>query len=214
MQLDQETLIWFGTLVAAVILHEVSHGVVARWFGDRTAADAGRLTLNPVPHIDPLGSIVLPMLGAIFAQPVVAWAKPVPVNPSQMRHPRRAMFVVSLAGPVTNLLLMLVSALAARALFDPTSVRPGFGLSGLPLAIQILYVFALVNLFLAIFNLLPIPPLDGSAIFELFMPREWLPRWYRFRPYGLLVIFALVFTVGIDKYLAPFQDWLVRFIFR
>ena len=107
VHLDEQTVICFGCLVVAVILHEISHGVVALWFGDRTAKEAGRLTLNPIPHIDPFGSIVLPALGAITGLPVLAWAKPVPVNPSRLRHPRRDMVFVSLAGPATNLTLMV-----------------------------------------------------------------------------------------------------------
>jgi Zn-dependent protease len=214
VHLDQDTLIFFGSLVVAVILHEISHGVVALWFGDRTAKEAGRLTLNPVPHIDPFGSIIMPALGALVGMPVIAWAKPVPVNPMRMRKPRRDLVFVSLAGPTTNLLLMLISAVAAKALFDPSTMPPAFGLSDLPLGIQILFLFALVNLFLALFNLLPIPPLDGSALIERVLPREWLPHWYRIRPYGFLVLFLLVFSTGvIGTFLRPFEDWLIRFIF-
>ena len=123
MHLDEQTVIWFGCLVVAVILHEISHGVVALWFGDRTAKEAGRLTLNPIPHIDPFGSIVLPAMGAIVGLPVLAWAKPVPVNPGRMRHPRRDMLFVSLAGPFTNFLLMVAAALAARAAVRRASRR-------------------------------------------------------------------------------------------
>jgi Zn-dependent protease len=212
VHLDEQTLIWFGCLVVAVILHEISHGVVALWFGDRTAKEAGRVTLNPVPHIDPFGSIVLPAMGAIVGLPVLAWAKPVPVNPARLRNPRRDMLFVSLAGPATNFLLMLASALAARALYaNITAVQYA---DQLPTGIQILFSFALVNLFLGLFNLLPIPPLDGSAIIERVLPGDWLPHWYRFRPYGFLVLFLLVFSTGvISEFLAPFQDALARFVF-
>src|ERR1700682_5358674 len=102
----RETIVFFVALVASIILHEISHGVVALWFGDDTAKRAGRLTLNPIPHIDPFGSIILPAMGALLGVPVIAWAKPVPVDPSQMRDPRRAMLFVGLAGPATNFLLM------------------------------------------------------------------------------------------------------------
>jgi Zn-dependent protease len=114
----EQALVFFGCLIVAVILHEVSHGLVASWFGDDTARRAGRLTLNPIPHIDPVGSIVMPALGALTGFPVLAWAKPVPVNPARMRDPRRDMLFVSLAGPTTNFLLMAIGALAARAMFD------------------------------------------------------------------------------------------------
>jgi Zn-dependent protease len=215
VRIDQETVIFFASLVVAVILHEISHGVVALWFGDHTARDAGRLTLNPIPHIDPFGSIVLPAMGAIIGIPVLAWAKPVPVNPSQLRNPRRDMVFVSLAGPGTNFLLMIVSAIAARALFDPTALPVNATINDLPLGVEILFLFALVNLFLGLFNLLPIPPLDGSALIERVLPEGWLPHWYRFRPYGFLVLFLLVFSTGvISEFLAPFENALLDFVFR
>jgi Zn-dependent protease len=209
-----QAVVYFGCLIVAVILHEISHGVVALWFGDHTAKNAGRLTLNPIPHIDPLGSIVLPAMGAVLGIPVIAWAKPVPVNPNGMRHPRRDMLYVSLAGPATNFLLMAVSALAARSLFDPTTVPSSFTISDLPLGVQILFSFAFVNLFLGLFNLLPIPPLDGSALIERVLPAAWLPNWYKFRPYGFLVLFLLVFSTGVlQDFLAPFENALIRFVF-
>jgi Zn-dependent protease len=210
----QQAFVFFGCLVVAVILHEVSHGVVALWFGDRTAKEAGRLTLNPLPHIDPFGSIVLPAMGALLGVPVLAWAKPVPVNPERMRNARHDMLFVSLAGPITNFLLMVGAAVAARAAFDPNSVPFSFTLADLPLGEQILFSFALVNLFLGLFNLLPIPPLDGSALVERVLPAQWLPTWYRIRPYGLLVLFLIVFSTGIvGTLLEPFENALIRFVF-
>jgi Zn-dependent protease len=210
----EQALVFFGCLVVAVILHEVSHGVVASWFGDDTARRAGRLTLNPVPHIDPFGSLILPAMGALTGLPVLGWAKPVPVNPSKLGNPRRDMLFVSLAGPATNVVLALAAALAARALFDPASVPVVFGFSDLPLGIQVLFSFAVVNVFLGVFNLLPIPPLDGSALIERVLPAAWLPAWHRFRPYGFLVLFLLVFATGFaGRVLEPFYDELVDFVF-
>ncbi len=214
MHLDKLTFIYFGCLIVAVILHEISHGVVALWFGDRTAKEAGRLTLNPVPHIDPFGSIVMPALGALTGIPVIAWAKPVPVNPMRMRNPRRDLVFVSLAGPASNLILMVVSALAARQLYLSSAPNVVF-YEDLPLGILILFSFAVVNMFLAVFNLLPIPPLDGSALIERVLPQEWLPHWYKFRPYGFLVLFLLVFSTGIiSKLLDPLFEQLFTFVFR
>jgi Zn-dependent protease len=215
VHLDQLTVIYFVALVAAIILHEISHGVVALWLGDDTARRAGRLTLNPIPHIDPFGSIILPALGALAGIPVVGWAKPVPVNPSRLRNGRRDMVLVSLAGPATNLLLMLGSAFVARALYHPTFGT--FTFAQLPLAVQIALSFAIVNLFLGLFNLVPIPPLDGAALLERVLPREWLPGWQRFRPYGMLVIFALVFWGGsglighlFDPFLRRLESYALR----
>jgi Zn-dependent protease len=211
----QTSFIYFGCLIVAVILHEISHGVVALYFGDRTAKDAGRLTLNPVPHIDPFGSIILPAFGAISGIPVIAWAKPVPVNPSQMRHPRRNMLWVGLVGPFTNFALMFLAAVVARSLWGTFTIHAGDEISDLPLTFQVAYYFAISNLFLGIFNLLPIPPLDGSSLLERVLPESWLPNWYRFRPYGMLVLFALIFfTPLLQKLINPFEQRLWDFIIQ
>ena len=212
----REALILFGCLVVAVILHEISHGVVALWCGDDTAKRAGRLTLNPVPHVDPFGSIVLPALGALAGLPVIGYAKPVPVNPARMRRPRRDLVLVSLAGPVTNFLLMMSAALVARWM-----VTQGRGIGGTfdattgDLLVEIVFYFALVNLLLGLFNLLPIPPLDGSALVERLLPERWLPQWYRFRPYGLALLFVIVFFTGIiSTIITPFYEALLDFVVR
>jgi Zn-dependent protease len=213
VHIDEQTFIYFGCLVVAVILHEISHGVVALWFGDRTAKEAGRLTLNPVPHIDPFGSIVLPAMGAIVGLPVFGYAKPVPVNPNRLHKPRRDMLYVSLAGPATNLMLMLVAAIVARVLYQngPDVVL----YEQLPLGTRIIFTFAVVNLLLGLFNLLPIPPLDGSALLERVLPERYLPAWYKFRPYGILVLLVIIFWSGaLEKVLDPFINQLFDWVFR
>ena len=214
MHLDHVTFVYFFALVVSIILHEISHGVVALWFGDDTARRAGRLTLNPIPHIDPFGSIIVPALGALSGVPVIGWAKPVPVNPNRLRNQRRDMLFVSLAGPATNLSLMLVAAYIARSLYKPTLGQLFIYLDQLPLPVLFALLFAQVNLFLGVLNLLPIPPLDGSALLERVLPREWLPGWYRFRPYGILVLFVLVFYGGLGHLFNPFLRRLDSFILR
>jgi Zn-dependent protease len=209
----EQAIIWFGCLIVAVILHEISHGVVALWFGDDTAKKAGRLTLNPVPHIDPFGSIILPAMGAIAGIPVIAWAKPVPVNPNQLRNPRRDMIWVGLVGPFTNFTLMAIAAVVARWQWSNITLPVGAVFADLPLGFRIVLSFALVNMFLGVFNLLPIPPLDGSSLIERVLPESWLPGWYRFRPYGILVLFGLVFFTGIfSRVMEPFQRSLIDFV--
>lgn len=210
----REAVILFGCLVAAVIFHEVSHGVVALWFGDDTAKRAGRLTLNPVPHIDPFGSILLPAMGALAGLPILGYAKPVPVNPARLRHPRRDLVFVSLAGPTTNFLLMAIAAIVARTLVSGGAVLgSNIDVRSPDLLVEIVFFFAIVNLLLGVFNLLPIPPLDGSALIERLLPREWLPTWYRFRPYGILVLLVLVFWTGIVADIVnPFYNLLADFV--
>jgi Zn-dependent protease len=185
-----ESFIIYGCLLVAVILHEISHGVVALFYGDDTAKRAGRLTLNPIPHIDPLGSVLLPAMAILassvsgYRVPILGWAKPVPVSPSRLRNPRRQMLFVGLIGPVTNFVLMTGSALVARSLPNYAQRID---------AHDVFAVFAAVNLFLGVFNLLPIPPLDGSSLIERVLPSTALPTWYRIRPYGFLVLFLGLF---------------------
>lgn len=211
--MDRVSVIFFVGLVVAVILHELSHGVVALWLGDDTAKRAGRLTLNPVPHIDPLGSLILPAIGALSGAPILGWAKPVPVNPAQLRNGRRDMLLVSLAGPATNLALASVAAVFARGAYA-TIEYGGGAYADLPLVVLVPFLFAMVNLFLGLFNLVPIPPLDGSAILERMLPRSALDGWYRFRPYGMLVLFVLVFSTGfVSTAFTPVIDRLYEFTF-
>jgi Zn-dependent protease len=213
VHVSQFTFISFVALIAAIILHEISHGVVALWFGDDTARRAGRLTLNPIPHIDPFGSIIMPAIGVLTGVPVIGWAKPVPVNPMRLRNQRRDMLLVSLAGPTTNLVLMVVSAVIARRLYHPTFNDSRFVfIANLPLGVKIALAFATANLFIGVFNLFPIPPLDGAALLERVLPREWLPRWHAFQPYGVLVLFVLVVWVGTGRVFNPLLDHLYTYI--
>jgi Zn-dependent protease len=212
VHLDSITVIFLCALVVAIILHEISHGVVANLLGDDTAKRAGRLTLNPIPHVDPFGSIVLPVLGALTHVPVIGWAKPVPVNPARLHNQRRDMLLVSLAGPGTNFALAIVAAIVARSQFH---YNGEIFVSDLPMRVLVPLLFAEVNLFLGVFNFLPIPPLDGAALIERVLPSAWLPGWYRFRPYGILVLFLLVFSTHLTTRLfQPFEEHLYRFVLR
>lgn len=182
-----ETLLLLGVLFASVILHEVSHGAVALRFGDDTAQKAGRLTLNPVPHVDLFGTIILPAILVLANAPPFGWAKPVPVDPRKMRDPRNHSLIVSLAGPAVNIVLALAAALAVR------SVIPAGGYDGdVPLAVRALVAMGVVNVVLAVFNLIPLPPLDGSAMVERLLPARWWPGYLRFRQYSMGLLFVLV----------------------
>jgi Zn-dependent protease len=209
-------------LIVAVILHEISHGLVAYWFGDDTAKRAGRLTLNPLPHIDPFGSIILPAIGVMSGGLLIGWAKPVPVNSAQLRNPRRDMLIVSLAGPATNFMLCAIAAVIAReTIANYVASATGTGLLTLanaPYSVLIPFCFALANLMLGIFNLLPIPPLDGSAIIERALPARYLRRWYKYRMWGIVVIFGLAVvwrltgTSPIEPIIDPFVNGLYSFV--
>lgn len=175
-------LLFLVVLVPSVILHEVAHGVAALGFGDDTAKRAGRLTLNPLPHIDPFGTVILPALLAFTAGGAFGYARPVPVNQSRMRRPRDHGLLVSLSGPATNIVLAVLAAVALRALLPTAS----------DLVLDLVFRFGIINVVLAAFNLLPIPPLDGSAIVERLLPRRLLPQWRRLRQYAMPVLLLLV----------------------
>ena len=195
--LSRDTWLRLAVLVPAIILHEVSHGAVALAFGDDTAKRAGRLTLNPIAHVDPVGSVALPLLLAIAGAPVFGWAKPVPVNPQNLRNPRQQSLLVSLAGPATNIVLALGAALVLRRATEMT------------LPIELLLWFGYLNVVLATFNLIPIPPLDGSAVIERFLPAKWWPGWLRMRQYSFAILFLLVFLLP-GNYLGRLFDFSTR----
>jgi Zn-dependent protease len=197
-----------AVLVPSVVLHEVSHGVMALWLGDDTARRAGRLTLNPLPHIDPFGTLVLPVLLALGGLGAFGYAKPVPVRPGRLRRPRQHSLYVSLVGPLVNVALAVAAAVAFRALYAGTGV---LRFADLSLAGRALFLFGFLNVILAVFNLLPIPPLDGSALVERVLPRAWLPTWDRLRQWsmGLLLVLVLVFPGALSRVFGPALDlWL------
>ena len=180
---------WLVPLVFAIVLHEISHGWAASAFGDQTARRMGRLSLNPLRHVDPIGTVVFPLMLAVAKAPVFGWAKPVPVVARRMRRPRLHMVLVALAGPGMNLLLALLAAFAIALL---RWSAPGAGL-GWALLYLNLVNFLAINIFLAVFNLLPIPPFDGGHVVEGLLPRPLARRYGRLRRYGFpLLIFLLV----------------------
>ena len=182
--------------------HEVSHGLIARTLGDDTAAKAGRLSLNPIRHIDPFGTILLPALLALTAPFVFGWAKPVPVDTAKLRDPRNHAVAVALAGPAANIALALLAALAFR-IIQPT---------GQSVVWDVIVFFGVVNVVLAVFNLLPIPPLDGAALVEWALPARWLDQYRTLRNYSLVLVFALLLLAR-----GPLTDlfsWAVRWWVR
>jgi Zn-dependent protease len=187
----------------AIVLHEVSHGYVAARLGDPTAKANGRLTLNPLAHIDPIGTILVPLVLAIIGAPLFGWAKPVPVNPNYFRNPFRGMLYVAIAGPTTNILLALLTAGIGRLLLLAVpdslvlSTATGFATNLTRAAFYLLGAFVIYNVILAVFNLIPIPPLDGSRVLTYFLP----PRGKRFmlsmERYGFLVLMAVILLGGV-----------------
>jgi Zn-dependent protease len=189
------TILLLCALIPSVILHEISHGVVALAFGDDTAKRAGRLTLNPIPHIDPFGTIILPALLALSGTGVIGWAKPVPVNVERLRHPRNEGVAVSLVGPAVNIVLAVVFGLVYRFMVPDTDKLFAFGSSSLlpgPTWAQYIFLLGYINVILAVFNLIPLPPLDGSAVVERLLPASLLPGYYRIRPFTMFIPLLIV----------------------
>jgi len=172
-------ILFLPPILAALTVHEYAHGWAAWKLGDSTAKQMGRLTLNPLAHLDPIGTILLFLVH-------FGWAKPVPVNPHNLRHPQRDMVWVSLAGPGANVLLALISGLALR-FFIEYDLIPAYGPVYLMLSFTVF-----INLMLAIFNLVPIPPLDGSKVVAGFLPRSLLGAWEEFEKVGWLVLIGVI----------------------
>ena len=207
--------VWIVPLIIAIVFHEVAHGLVARRLGDPTAQDAGRLTFNPVRHINPFGTVILPLLLAISHAPVFGWAKPVPVDYRRLRSPRRDMVLVALAGPGMNLLLALIgTAILAVTISLSGGARQGAALLVAANALN----FVLINIFLGVFNLLPVPPFDGGHVVEGLLPRTLAPRYRSIGRYALLVFVILLLVLPaispnlnvVGRVVSPLVDYIAR----
>ena len=196
---------WLIPLVVAIVLHEISHGWVANAFGDPTARDLGRLSPNPIRHVDPVGTVVLPLMLAVAGAPVFGWAKPVPVVAARMRNPRLHMMLVALAGPGMNLLLALLGVFAlaaAGSAVSPSSTGGAFLLENLR-------NFLVINIFLAVFNMLPMPPFDGGHVVEGLLPRPLAERWAKFGRYGFVLLLLLLVVVPMVWPRLNVIEWIV-----
>ncbi|MDF7777602.1 site-2 protease family protein [Sphingomonas sp. AOB5] len=181
--------VWVIPLVFAIVFHEISHGWVANLLGDPTAAQLGRLSPNPIRHVDPFGTVVLPLVLAVSGAPVFGWAKPVPVIAQRLRNPRIDMMLVALAGPLSNLLMAVLATIALTFSGLESGVEPvGFH----AFVVDNLVNFLLINIFLAVFNLLPIPPFDGGHVVEGLLPRPLAAKWAQMARYAFPVLIILL----------------------
>jgi len=194
-----ELIIKIAALAFAVIIHEVAHGYAAYRLGDPTARNARRLTLNPLAHVDPVGSILLPLVLILTGSPVLfGWAKPVPFNPAYFRDVRKGVMIVGLAGPASNLLLAACTGAVFRLI-------PFEGIVGL-----FLLQVCIINVILAVFNLIPIPPLDGSRVLAGLLPSSLLAPYLSLEPYGFIIIFGLLWIGALDYIFKPILHLLLR----
>jgi len=194
----QEIAVYAIPVLFAITVHEAAHGYVARMFGDNTAYVLGRVTLNPVKHIDPLGTIVIPIGMVLLTGFMFGWAKPVPVDWGSLRKPKRDMIWVAAAGPSANLAMAILWALFFRLLL-------GLGIQE-PYFLRVAEAGIGVNLIFMALNLLPIPPLDGGRIVSGLLPTRMSIAYSRIEPYGLFILLALMFTGSLSFFLRPLHD--------
>jgi len=207
------TIVLFALpVVFAITLHEAAHGYIARVFGDPTATQAGRVTLNPIKHIDPIGTIAVPLgillMSKLFGGPplLFGWAKPVPVNFGRLKNPKRDMLWVALAGPAANLLMAILWAMSMRFLLEAGSGRDSFWFQMAVIGIQI-------NLVLMALNLLPLLPLDGGRVLFSLLPNQLAWQYGRLEPYGMMILIVLLVTGSLWTFLEPFMalgGWIVQ----
>jgi len=201
VKFDAQTVLWLVLLLPSITFHEYMHGYAAYRLGDPTAKNAGRLTLNPIKHIDPFGTVLLPLLLWYGGGPIFGYAKPVPVNPRYFADIRKGDLITGIAGPAANLVLALLgSGLAWLAIILPSQ---GIGqwvyLTG--------FMLAQTNLVLMFFNLIPIPPLDGSSIIPIFLPDSALHNWYRLQQYSFVVLLVIMFALPALFNVSPISTY-------
>ena len=197
-------LIEFAVLIVSLTIHEAAHAITADRLGDSTARQLGRVSLNPIVHIDPIGTVLLPILSMFSPIPLLGWAKPVPVNLSRLRHPRRDFMIIAAAGPISNFLQAIAIALIFRALYEP------FASDIVP---RILQYAALMNLRLAFFNLIPIPPLDGGNVLAGLVPEHAARVLDQVRQFGFILLYVLMISGVLNGLIEGPTYFIARLLF-
>lgn len=201
----QKIAIWAIPVLFAITLHEVAHGWVASKFGDQTARLAGRLTINPIKHIDLMGTVIIPLVMLVFGGFIFGWAKPVPVDARNMRNPRYNMVFVALAGPVSNLLMAILWAGVAKIGLNVNAWL------GVPL-IYMGQAGMMINIVLGVLNCLPIPPLDGGRALANLLPGQWGWKLQRMESYGFLIVVILLLSGVLSYIIEPVISTLMRWL--
>ncbi|MDM8288330.1 site-2 protease family protein [Slackia piriformis] len=208
--MDQLTYVIISILcfVPAIVFHEMAHGFAAWRLGDPTAKRQGRLSVNPLNHIDPFGTVILPGIMMLAGGPVFGYAKPVPYNPSYFKNPKTGDVIVGLAGPLANLLMAVLAAVVSWLLY-PTAQSLVLG-NEVFLYFYALFLpmFALINLYLMFFNLIPIPPLDGSSIIALFVPRKYMRQYYQVQRYAFPILMVVLVLLPYLFHINPVGAYL------
>lgn len=211
----QEAIIFFIPFLFSLCFHEYAHGWVARLRGDRTAEMMGRLTLNPVAHADMIGTVILPLMAVISQIPMFGWAKPVPVNPRNLKTPKNDMFLVALAGPMSNVFLALVATLVLGLIggFAPSTLVKADG-AGPSIVFELAKGFIYINMILAVFNLIPLHPLDGGKVLARFLPDRINDQLENAQMASSVILLMLFFMGALQYVLQPalaVGTYLIRF---
>jgi Zn-dependent protease len=201
-------VIQFAVVMFAISIHEAAHAWMANFFGDPTAKNQGRVSLNPIAHIDLVGTIIFPLLLIAMGAPVFGWAKPVMVNPYNLRNPRRDNMFISASGPGANILASISGIIIFLILkqFKVVSlINPG-------IITLILFYLIIINIFLAIFNLIPIPPLDGSGIIEGVLKGEALEAYQKIKPFGFIILIVIIYAGFLDIIARPIINFIINIL--
>lgn len=196
-----QVFIAFAVLLLSLTVHEMAHAWTADRLGDPTARLLGRVSLNPMVHADPIGTVLFPLVALVTGAPIIGWAKPVPVNIGRLRSPRRDYVLVAAAGPASNLIIAFVAA-SALAVLPVSPQALGEANVSAPVA-TILSRLMVLNVLLAVFNMIPIPPLDGGNVLAGILPPSMAMMFNRLRPYGFMLLYALILTGGFDVLVMP-----------
>ena len=205
-----QVLIAFLVLVFSLTVHESAHAWTAGRLGDPTGRRLGRVSLNPAAHVDPVGTLLFPLLAMITHLPIIGWARPVPVDARYLRNPRRDFLFIAAAGPLSNLALAVVAAAALRAVPAGPEAIGRMAVTA-PLAL-VASVGLQINLLLAIFNMIPVPPLDGSSVVAGLVPERVAAGLDRLRPYGFLVLYGLMLTGALGYLVGPPFNWMLSWL--
>ncbi len=215
-QIARQVIISAFPILIAIVFHELSHGFVANKLGDPTAKMMGRLTLNPIAHIDPFGTVVMPLMLIVFTngQFVFGYAKPVPINPMNFKNPKRDMAISAAAGPVTNILLAIASILILKFFFAPVSVLLPSSVSSTVMTplIMIFQSSVVVNVILACFNMIPIPPLDGGRVLTGLLPYRQAVSFSKIEPFGFIIVLILIVTGIANYFVVPMVNLFLRIL--
>ena len=199
-----QLLISFSVLLLSLTVHEAAHAWSADLLGDQTARRLGRVSLNPAVHIDPIGTILFPLIAMITNLPIIGWAKPVPVSTQNLGdHWKRKFMVIAAAGPASNVVMAAIAAIGVRVI--------GFENSGGPIFLFLL-LMVVINILLAVFNMLPVPPLDGGNVLSGLLHGRAYDLFDNLRPYGFLILYGLIFTGVFERIIVPVQEGIVGWL--